>query len=156
MRRPVENELSPKVRRGAPRTPLAFVFAAWNWKTASVSALLRAGLFFATNRRAGQATALRSALVEGVFAIFAAGLLGAATERLRAAERPVRTGLLVWLGLPTLAVAAQALVHHLAGTPHLRTGLVVSFAFASVASGCTWLLQRRGFLLTWRAASPQE
>lgn len=147
MRAPVANPLY---------RPARYAFAGWNWKTAAVSAVLRAALFFATNRRASHAAAFRSAVVEALFAIVAAGLLGAATQKLRDAKPVAVAAGLVWLGLPALAVAAQALVHHLAGTPHLSTGLWVSFVFASIASGCTWVLQRRGFLLTGGDGTSRE
>ncbi|HEY4356600.1 MAG TPA: hypothetical protein VGN16_12685 [Acidobacteriaceae bacterium] len=126
----------------------------WNWKAASLSALLRAATFLATNLRAGSHKAVRAMLVEAVFAILAAGTLGAVTQRLRATRPFAATALTVWLGLPILLVAAQTVVHRLAGTPHLRTGLIVSFCFAAVASGFTWYTVRRGVMLAGRETTP--
>ena len=122
--------------------------AVWNWKAAAVSAAVRATVFLGTNLRAGRQQALRAALVEAGFSVIAAGLLGAATERLRFARPVWAVALVVWLGLPSAMVAAQAGVHHWAGTPHLRAGLIASFVFAALASGFNWFAQRRGVLLT--------
>src|ERR1700761_4379642 len=119
----------------------------WNWKAAALSALIRAITFLATNLRAGSHKAVRAMLVEAVFAILAAGTLGAITQRLRATRPFAATALTVWLGLPILLVAAQSQVHRLAGTPHVRTGLIVSFCFAAIASGFTWYTVRRGVML---------
>lgn len=73
-------------------------------------------------------------LVEPVFAIFAGGLIGAASQQLRRAKPLLATALLVWAGLPGLMILAQMAVHRMAGTPHLSGGLVASFCLAAVAS----------------------
>ena len=127
--------------------PIGSVLLAWNWKAAMVSALLRAGTFFLSDLHAGRHQAVRAGVVEACFAIVAAGLLAAITQRLRSARPVWATAMFVWLGLPLLLVPLQALVHRLAGTTYVRTGLVFSFCFAALASGFTWSLQRRGFFL---------
>jgi hypothetical protein len=73
-------------------------------------------------------------LVEPVFAIFAGGLIGAASQQLRRAKPLLATALLLWAGLPGLMILAQMAVHRMAGTPHLSGGLVASFCLAAVAS----------------------
>jgi hypothetical protein len=119
----------------------------WSWKAAVLSALLRASTFFATNLRAGRFDAVRAALVEAVFAVFAAGLLGATSQRLRLARPVWATALVVWLGMPLAMLLAQFSVHKLARTPHMGTGLVVSFCFAAIASSFSWYAMRHGALL---------
>lgn len=130
------------------RRPVANLLRAWNWKAALVSVLLRSTVFFFTNLRGGRGAALRASLVEAAFAVFAAGLLAAVTQRLRYA-RPVQvTGLFVCLGLPALLVCVQSTVHSLCGTPHMKAGLIFSFCLAAVGSGFNWFAQRRGVLVT--------
>jgi len=119
----------------------------WSWKSASISALLRAFTFFATNLRAGRFDAIRAGLVEAVFAIFAAGLMGAVSQRLRLAQPAWKTALVVWLAMPFTMLLAQFGVHHIAGTPHLGTGLIASFCFAAIASSFSWYAMRHGALL---------
>jgi hypothetical protein len=127
--------------------PRSTLFAAWSWKAASISAMLRAATFFATNLRAGSHKAVRAMLVEAAFAIFASGLMGAVSQRLRSAQPVWATALVVWLGLPVAMFLAQFEVHHLAGTPHINTGLIASFCFAAIASAFSWYAMRRGILL---------
>ncbi|WP_223295452.1 hypothetical protein [Granulicella mallensis] len=127
-----------------PRTTL---FATWSWKAAAISAVIRASTFFASNLKSGHHKALRAMLVEAVFAIFAAGLLGAVSQRLRSAQPVWATALVVWLGMPSLMLLAQLGIHRAAGTPHLGTGLIVSFCFASISSCFSWYAMRRGVML---------
>jgi MFS-type transporter involved in bile tolerance (Atg22 family) len=127
--------------------PERSLLPAWSWKAAGMSALLRAATFFATNLRAGRYDAVRAGLVEAVFAVFAAGLLGAISQRLRLAKPIWATALVVWLAMPLGMLLAQFGVHKLAHTPHLGTGLTVSFFFAAIASSFSWYAMRHGALL---------
>ena len=128
--------------------PVASLLGAWNWKAAAFSAMIRAGIFFATNLRAGHQKALQAMLVEATFAIFAAGVMAAFTQRLRNTQPLWATALVVWLGMPTAMVTAQYTVHHLSGTAHVRAGLIASFCFAGIASGFNWYAQRKGVMLS--------
>lgn len=129
------------------RHPHVNLIRTWSWKTAAISALLRACIFLISNRHAGAAKAAEAMGVEAVFAIFASGFLGAVTQRLRDTRPLWATALTVWLVMPALMLAAQLEVHRLGRTAHMRAGLTASFIFASVASGFTWYAMRRGTLL---------
>jgi hypothetical protein len=129
------------------RRPLFNLVRTWSWKAALISAMLRAGTFFVTNLHAGKHKALEAMLVEAVFAIFVAGLMGAVSQRLRAAQPPWATFTFVCLAMPLLLLLTQTAVHHAAGTRYLGTGLIVSFCFASIASAFSWYAMRRGVLL---------
>jgi len=129
------------------RHPLRSLMPVWSWKSACISALLRAATFFLTNLRAGRFDAVRAGLVEAVFAIFAAGLMGAVSQRLRLAQPAWKTALVVWLAMPFAMLLAQFGVHRMAGTPHLGTGLIASFCFAAIASSFSWYAMRQGVLL---------
>lgn len=129
------------------RHPIRSLLPMWSWKSAALSALLRASTFFVTNLRAGRYDAIRAGLVEAIFAIFAAGIMGATSQRLRLARPVWMTALVVWFGMPGVMLLAQFAVHHLAGTPHLGTGLIASFCFAAIASSFSWYAMRHGALL---------
>jgi hypothetical protein len=129
------------------RRPLRTLLAAWSWKTALFSALLRASIFFASNLHTGHGHAVRAMLIEAAFSMLASGFLGGVTQCVRHARPVWATALLVWVGLPAVMLAAQFGVHRLGGTPHMRSGLIASFVFASIASGFTWYAMRRGALL---------
>jgi hypothetical protein len=127
--------------------PIRTLVPMWSWKAAGMSAALRAATFFITNLRAGRHEAVRAMLVELVFAIFASGLMGAVSQRLRLAHPLWAAALVVWLAMPLTMLLAQLGVHRLAGTPHLGTGLAVSFVFAAIASSFSWYAMRNGALL---------
>lgn len=108
---------------------------------------MRALAFFATNLRSGAREATKAMLVEAVFAVFAAGLIGAISQQLRKAKPLWATALLVWAGLPGVMLLAQLGVHHLAHTPHQSGGVLVSFCLAALASAFTWYAMRHGAML---------
>ena len=137
----------PHALRSMLRHPVELL-RAWNWKAALFSALLRGLIFFAANLHGGTALAARAMLVEVLYATVAAGCAGAVTQRLRHAIPRAATALVVWLAIPAVMLAAQAAVHRALHTPHLRTGLIVSFLFASCASGFTWFAMSRGVFVT--------
>jgi len=119
------------------RHPFTALVAEFNWKTAAISALLRAG----------HRLALRATLVEAVFAILAMGLFGTITQRIRNARPAWLTGLAVWLILPSLMLTVQFFVHRAFGTPRLLVSMIASFCFAALGTGFTWFAMRRGALL---------
>ncbi len=138
--------------RDVARRPARTLLDAWNWKAAASSALVRGGIFLASNAHAGAFVALRTLFVEAVFAIFASGALGALTQRVRKARPLWATMIFIWAVLPIAMLLAELTVHRLSGTPHLRTGLIASFAVAAVSSGFTWYAMHRGLML----AGPQS
>jgi hypothetical protein len=138
------------------RHPVRTLGPCWSWKAATMSAAFRAATFFATNLRAGRHKAIQAMVVEMGFAIFAAGLLGAASQRLRHATPLWATGMVVWLLMPLTMVVAQFGVHKAAGTEYLGTGLVVSFVFAAIASSFSWYAMRHGALLSGEASTSLE
>jgi hypothetical protein len=129
------------------RHPLALL-ADWNWKAGLFSAMIRGIIFFTTNLRAGHSQAVKATVVELVYAITAAGFAGAITQRLRHAV-PVRlTATVVCIGIPIMMLSLQALVHTLTGTEHMKTGLIASFLFASIATAFNWFSMSRGAFVT--------
>lgn len=120
----------------------------WNWKAAAFSAMMRGTLFFLVNRYAGRASAVKAMLVEMVYATAVAGLAGAITQRLRHAMPRIATAAVVMLAVPLAMLAGQAVLHHSMRTPRLRSGLLLSFLFASLANGFTWFAMSRNVFVT--------
>jgi len=129
------------------RHPFDALVAGFNWKTAAVSAILRATMFFCTNRRSGHELALRATLVEAIYAICSMGLFGAVTERIRNARPAWLTGIVVWIAIPATMLTVQFFVHRACGTPQLKTSMIASFCFAAMGTGFSWFAMRRGALL---------
>jgi hypothetical protein len=119
----------------------------WSWKAAILSALLRGVTFYISNLRSGPDRAAAAMIVEAVFAVFASGLIGAVSQRLRSSRPVLATATVVCLGLPALMVMAQLGVHHAARTPHVGPGVLVSFCLASVSTAFSWYAMRHGSLL---------
>ena len=127
--------------------PVRTLVPPWSWKAAALSAVLRAATFFASNLRSGPKQAIRAMLVEAVFAVLTAGIIGAISQRLRSANPAWATASVVCVGLPGVMILAQFLVHRVAHTPHVGPGLFSSFCFAAMAAAYTWYAMRHGSLL---------
>ena len=127
--------------------PVANLVRTWSWKTATISAMLRAIIFLTTNRHAARHHAELTALAEALYSLTAAGLMGALTQRLRDVRPLWAAAVVVWGALPVGMVAVELRVHRLVHTQHVRVGLISSFLIASVSSGFTWYAMRRGVLL---------
>ena len=127
--------------------PVKTLVASWSWKAAALSALLRGITFFVGNLRSGHQHALQAMTVEAIFAIFAAGLIGAVSQRLRASHPVRETAAIVCLGLPALMVVAQLGVDRAAHTPHVGAGVLASFCFAATSSAFNCYAMRHGALL---------
>ena len=127
--------------------PVLTLVPPWSWKAAACNAFLRAATFFLTNLRSGRWEATKAMLVEAIFAVFVGGLIGAISQQLRRAKPVWLTALFVSFVLPAVMLLAQYGVHHLAGTPHLGSGLAVSFLLAALASAFSWYAMRHGAML---------
>lgn len=127
--------------------PLQSIVPPWSWKAAVFTAVLRGLTFFATNIRSGERVAFRAMLVEGAYAVFAAGLAGAISQQLRKTEPLAATLAVVLVALPGFFVFGQLAVHKAAHTPHLAGGLLASFFLTSLSSGFSWYAMRNGAML---------
>jgi hypothetical protein len=132
---------------GILRNPLRALATGFNWKTAVLSAILRALMFFFTNLRSGHALALRATLVEACYATCASGVFGMVTERIRSARPAWLTGLMVWFALPASLLTLQFFVHRFFGTPQLKASMIGSFCFAALGTGFNWFAMRRGAMM---------
>ena len=129
------------------RRPVKTLVPPWSWKAALLSGLLRAGTFFTSNLKSGPREAVRAMLIEAVYAVLTAGLIGAISQRLRAANPVWATAAVVCLGLPGVMILAQFALHQLAHTPHASTGIMVSFASSAFAAAFSWYAMRHGSML---------
>ncbi len=119
----------------------------WSWKAAAINALFRGGFFFVNNLKAGTRPALQAMLLEGVYAVLTAGLIGAVSQRLRAAKPLWATASLTCLVLPGIMILAQFAMHRLVHTPHVGAGIVVSLVGSILCAAFTLFAMRRGSLL---------
>lgn len=139
----------------APAGRWHWLAAGFNWKMAVWSAVLRGGMFFLTNLRAGHNAALRATLVETVYALISMGLLGAATERIKDLRPAWLTAVTVWAAMPMLTLMGEFEVHVWFGTPRMKTSMIASFVLAAVGSGFSWFAMRRGAFLVGEVGVPE-
>jgi hypothetical protein len=119
----------------------------WNWKAASLSAAIRAPIFLFTSIRHGWQSISMAVAVEAVYSAGISGFYGAFTQELRNTEPSWLAALLVTAVMPALLQWADYGVHLAAGTPNLKTGVIVSVIWAAISSLFNWYIMRRGALL---------
>ncbi|MDX2154769.1 MAG: hypothetical protein SFV54_28765 [Bryobacteraceae bacterium] len=129
------------------RHPYRRLLLEWNWKSAFLSAAMRASIFFATNLTAGLRAALGAMAAEFVFRTAISGFYGSATQALRRAEPAWHGAVAVMVLLPVCSHTLEFLVHYFRGTPKLLTSVVVSMIFTAVSTLFNWYAMRRGALL---------
>lgn len=120
----------------------------WNYKSAIVSALCRAPIFFAANLPAGLTAAAGAALAELLFRFGAAGFYGALTQAFRGIEPPLAGTLAAIVVLPVLGHSGEFILHWWRATPHLGASLTASMAFTVVSTTFNLFAMRRGALIT--------
>ena len=133
--------------RGLIRHPVRRLVRQWNWKSALLSALIRASIFFLTNLTAGWHAALGAAAAELVLRSTTSGFYGTATEALSSAQPHWAAMAAAVIGLPFLSHSLEILVHWLRGTPNLGLSIVVSMSFTAISSAFNLYAMRRGVLI---------
>ena len=129
------------------RHPVHFLIRRWNWKSAILSSILRAMLFFFANLSAGLSSAVAAMSTELAFRGIISGFYGAFTENFREAEPPWAAALTVMLLLPLTAHSAEFLVHWLRGTRKLLPSILSSMVFTAISTLFNLYAMRRGALV---------
>jgi hypothetical protein len=130
------------------------VLPIWNWKSAALSALVRAMLFLAANLPAGWGAAWGAFGAELAFRACTSGFYGAATQAF-AAVRPSRTasaGAIVVVS--GVSHSLEFAVHYVRGTPALGRSIALSVAFTVVSTLFHLFAMRRGALVAGPSGAP--
>jgi hypothetical protein len=136
------------------RHPIRGVIHRWHWKSAILSAVLRGGLFFATNFTDGPGVALRVTLVECVLRVPLVGMLAAVAQALGGSEPPWAAAIVAMSVLPGLAHVAELAVHWAARTPELGASMGASVALSALSTLFNLFATRRGVMIVGRGALP--
>lgn len=121
--------------------------ATWNWKSALVSAIGRAPIFFAANLSAGLPAAVAAFQTEFLYRVIAAGFYGALTEYFaRLPSRRAATWAAV-IVLPTVAHSVEYAVHLWAGTARIGPAIVASVAISVATTRFSLFVMRRGLFI---------
>jgi hypothetical protein len=129
------------------RHPVKYLLHRWNWKSAVLSSLLRASLFFATNLAAGLPAAIAAMKTELVFRGVTSGFYGALTEAFREAEPPWEAALTVMFLLPLANHSVELLVHWIRGTQKLPPSILASVILTALSTLFNFYVMRRGVLI---------
>ena len=129
------------------RHPVRRLIHQWHWKSATLSAVIRGVLFFATNLTDGPRMATRAMLVECVLRVPLVGMLAAVTQAFGRAEPPWAAAVVAMALLPGLAHVAELVVHRVAGTPELGTSIALSIAMSALSTVFSVFAVRRGVML---------
>ena len=129
------------------RHPVKHLLHNWNWKSAVLSSLLRASLFFFTNISAGRPAAVAALKTELVFRVITSGFYGALTEAFREAEPPWAAAVAVAMLLPFANHSLELIVHWIRGTHNLFASILASVIFTAISTLFNFHLMRRGALI---------
>ena len=124
----------------------------WNWKSALLSSLFRALIFFFTNLTAGLHAAIGALFAELCYRGLTSGFYGSLTQSLSKAN-PAWAGTLTALVLlPLSSHALELMVHFLRHTPKLAASLIASICFTTVSTLFHLYAMRRGALVVQAGA----
>jgi hypothetical protein len=119
----------------------------WNWKSASLSIILRAPIFLGVTIHRGFRVSASAILVECAYCAITAGFYGAIVQTLRDAEPQWLTLLFITVAIPAIFQVFEFLLHRLHGTPHLKIAEFISIGVSAVSALFNWYAMRRGALL---------
>jgi hypothetical protein len=128
--------------------PLRHLVRRWNWKSALLSSLFRATIFFFTNLISGWNAAVGAMLTELVFRGATSGFYGAITESFSEARPAWAATAAAMVALPCMAHSLEFLVHWLRGTPKLGLSIGTSMIFTAFSTAFNLYAMRRGVLTT--------
>jgi hypothetical protein len=128
------------------REPQKYLLARWNWKSAVLSSLFRAAVFFLANLTAGWPAAIAAMNTELIYRGLTSGFYGALTEGFRDAEPPWAGALAAMVVLPLAGHSMEFVVHWLRGTRNLTPSITASVLFTAVSTLFNLYAMRRGAL----------
>jgi hypothetical protein len=126
----------------------------WNWKSAALSALVRALLFLAANAPAGWRAAWGAFGAELAFRACTSGFYGAGTQAFATARPSRMASAAALVVVPVVSHALEFIVHDLRGTPALGRSIALSVAFTVVSTLFHLFAMRRGALVAGPSGAP--
>jgi hypothetical protein len=135
------------------RRPFDLLIKRWNWKSAILSSLLRAAIFFFANLSAGLPAALAALHTELLLRGVTSGFYGALTQAFSEAEPSWAATIAVALILPLANHSLELLVHWMRGTPKLLPSILASmgvYALQFLRYASRRPHRRGGPSLSWR------
>src|SRR5579863_7906690 len=113
-----------QVLQSLVRHPFEHLIRKWNWKSAILSSLFRAAIFFFVNLKAGLPAAFAALQTELVYRALTSGFYGSLTEAFREAEPPWAAFLAASILLPIASHSLEFMVHWARGTRRLLPSII--------------------------------
>jgi len=135
------------VLRELVRDPGGLLVRRWNWKSALLSSLFRAAIFFGANLAAGWRAAVAAMSVEFLYRGISAGLFGALTQAFRQAQPVWLAASTAMVLLPLASHSLEFTVHFMRGTPKLLASIVSSVIFTALSTLFNLYAMRRNILI---------
>ncbi|MDP2317724.1 MAG: hypothetical protein Q8O42_00085 [Acidobacteriota bacterium] len=129
------------------RHPWRYVARRWNYKSAAMSSLFRATVFFAVNLSAGFAAAVGAMVAEFWLRFATAGFYGALTQAFRRAEPERAATLTAMVLLPLVGHGLELALHWSRGTPRLMESILASVILTAFSTAFNLFAMRRGALI---------
>ena len=136
------------------RDPGRYLVSRWNWKSALMSSLVRATIFFFTNLVAGWHAALGAMLAELILRSATSGFYGALTEAFASAQPSWAAIATAMVLLPCVSHSLEFLVHWLRHTPKLGLSIMTSVAFTAISTAFNLFAMQRGALIVGHGSRP--
>jgi hypothetical protein len=135
------------VLRELATDPIGRLLHRWNWKSALLSSLFRAVIFFFANLTAGWRAAVGAMSVELLYRGLSAGFFGALTQSFRRAQPAWLAATAAMVLLPLASHSIELAVHWARGTPKLAASMISSVVFTVLSTLFHLYAMRRGVLI---------
>ncbi len=129
------------------RHPIQLLVLRWNWKSAILSSVIRALIFFVANVSAGLDAALAAMNTEFLYRACTAGFYAALTQSFRHVNPAWQATLTAMVLLPLISHSIELLLHWWRGTPKLAVSILASACFTAVSTAYNLFAMRQGALI---------
>ncbi len=134
------------------RHPVKLLVVRWNWKSAILSSVIRALMFFVVNVGAGWDAALAAMNTEFLYRACTAGFYAALTQSFRHVKPEWRATLTAMVLLPLVSHSLELFIHWLRETPKLAVSILASACFTTISTAYNLFAMRNGALIVGQEA----
>ncbi len=134
------------------RHPFQLLVVRWNWKSALLSSVIRALIFFVVNISVGLDAALAAMNTEFLYRACTAGFYAALTQSFRHVKPEWPATLTAMVLLPLISHSLELLIHWWRGTPKLAASILASACFTAVSTAYNLFAMRQGALIVGQDA----
>ncbi|MBL8203133.1 MAG: hypothetical protein JNM09_02815 [Blastocatellia bacterium] len=134
--------------------PYELLVVRWNWKSAILSSIMRALLFFVANISAGKQAAWAAMYTEFIYRALTSGFYASLTQSFRHARPVWQATLTAMVLLPLVSHSIELCIHWLRGTPKLALSILASAGFTTISTAYNLFAMRHGALVVGQEGRP--